>query len=98
MNMTTTTIRRSNFVGRLGAAVVGVAAANLVRTHVAMASPPECCFGLNDCGQMGCSCPPSPSGGCCWTCTDTVSCRTWECCDQTCKGGCICAYLVCSCC
>lgn len=91
---------RTDFLTRLGGGVVGLAAADLLTTKSkAFAHAPQCCYGLHGCYELGCTCPGSVSGDCCWACTDNYSCKTWRCCDQWDRcGGCICAYLLCNCC
>jgi len=92
---------RRGFLGRLGGAVVGAAAAQtlFVQTKAWACGPPACCTGSNACGCYGCSCSSPGSGGCCWNCSPVGTCRTYQCCDNSCNGqACICAYVICNCC
>jgi len=94
---------RGGFLNRIGAAVVGASAANLIATRTkAFAShmPPACCYGMDSCTYAGCNCPDWVGGDCCWVCTTELpDCKTWRCCDRfDLCGGCICPYLVCNCC
>jgi hypothetical protein len=93
-------LTRGGMLARLGGAVVGIAAADLITARSkAFAHAPQCCYGLHGCYELGCSCPGQQQGDCCWACTDSYACKTWRCCDRwDLCGGCICVYLQCNCC
>lgn len=97
----TSVASRRGLLGRLGAAMVGAAMLDVLRSKQALACPPPGqCYGLESCGCHGGGCPGTPSGGCCWVYVDEVACRVYKCCDHTCADGTygICIYQVCRCC
>lgn len=83
-------------LARLGAVFVGVAMAQTLATQTkAFAAPPRCCYGYDSCQNYGCTCPIPATGGCCWYCSTSSPCYTWQCCDLLCNSNnCICAYGV----
>lgn len=94
-------VSRNRFLSRLGAVIVGAAAASiLVDQEKAVAAAPLCCGGYNACSEDGCLCQSCcGTSCCCWWCS-TSSCHAYECIDVPCrfsvKGKCICVRLVCS--
>jgi hypothetical protein len=91
-------VSRAGFFARVGAVIIGAAAAGtLAAQEKASAAPPVCCYGLNACSQVGCGCGAAGSGTCCWWCQQPGSCHMYECCDKSCsRGSCICSRLVCT--
>lgn len=103
----TPTATRRDVIGKLTAALFTFSAATMLRSRSASAThnpPPSGCYGYgvchccNSCGSvradLGC-----PTGTGCWYWTDTVSCRTYKCCDYMYAGSpCLCRTLVCYCC
>lgn len=93
---------RRGLIGRLAVATLTASMANVLAARRAQAScpPPGQCYGLDGCYCHGGGCTPGPSGGCCWAWTDTITCRSYNCCDETCQDSTtgICQYLACYCC
>lgn len=103
----TSTATRRDVIGKMGAALFTFSATTLLRSRSASANhvgPPAGCYGYpschccNSCGpvraDLGC-----PTGTGCWYGVDTISCRTYKCCDYMYNGApCLCRTLVCYCC
>ncbi len=103
------TVDRGGFLARLGAVIVGAAAAGTLAGQQKAFASPACCSGFPACGWIGYSCCCGSSYGCCcWWCQPSGSCHLYACCDRhnggacnTCDPNytncnCICVYLVCS--
>lgn len=97
---------RRDVIGKITAALFTFSAATIIKSRAAGAThvPPTGCYGYgvchccNSCGTVradfGC-----PSGTGCWYYVDSISCRTYKCCDYYYLGQrCLCRSLVCSCC
>jgi len=86
---------RRGFLARLGAFVVGAAAAGILLDQQAALASPVCCGNrYPGCLEVGISCSP-PGVVCCWMCTTDNPCRTYKCCDKTLfDTTCTCAVLV----
>jgi hypothetical protein len=102
------TVDRGGFLVRLGAVIIGAAAAGTLASQQKAFASPVCCSGLPSCGAIGHSCCcGSNDGCCCWWCQVSGTCHLYSCCDRF-NGGlcnfcgtgqncnCICSYLVCS--
>ena len=110
MNTSADTLNRGGLLARLGAVMIGAAAAGVLATQEKASAAPACCSGFSSCGSLGYSCSGGSSFGCCcWWCQPSGSCHMYACCDRyngtsscaDCGGSihlctCICSYLVCT--
>src|SRR5262245_37350354 len=89
------TTSRRGFLARLGAVMVGgAAAAILIDQQAALATTNVFCCqhgaGHPPCGDVGISC--TPPGTVCWSCS-TQQCKSYRCCDKkVADTTCVCAY------
>jgi hypothetical protein len=91
------TTSRRGFLTRLGAVMVGGAAAGiLVHQQAALATTNVFCCdhgaGHPPCLDVGIACPNPPRGNPCWSCA-TAQCKSYKCCDEkVADTSCVCAW------